>query len=307
MSRIEEALKRASASVPGSAWGAAAIEESPAVPSGESTLAHYPREARHREGEHRKGPASPASKAIAAPRVGRRGQLGPFSEALDGKLVLGPTDPVAIEQYRRLAASVHELQGAHGTKTLMMTSAVPQEGKSLTVTNLALTLSESYGRRVLLIDADLRRPSIHDIFRLPNAKGLSEGLRSDSGEISLLQVSPRLSILPAGRPTSNPMAGLTSDRMRVLLQESAAVFDWVLLDAPPVGIMPDAHLLAGLTDGVIFVIAAGSTPFALVERAVSEIGRDSIVGTVLNRIEAANTLAAGYYDHYYNTDGTDQS
>lgn len=283
MSRIDEALKRAAVS--GGRAGARAVDdERPAAADG-SSLARFPKE--------RGG----APRAVAAPRVGPGAHLGTLAEALDGKLILNSAAPVPVEQYRRLAGVLHELQLAHGTRTLMVSSAVPGEGKTLTVTNLALTLSESYQRRVLLIDADLRRPSLHEIFRLPNSTGLSDGLRS-GGQLSPLEVSPHLSVLPAGRPQSNPMAGLTSDRMRTFLEESAADFDWVLLDAPPVGIMPDANLLARLTQGVIFVIAAGSTPYALVERAVTEIGRDSIVGTVLNRVEEGRIPATGYYDYY---------
>jgi Mrp family chromosome partitioning ATPase len=140
---------------------------------------------------------------------------------------------------------------------------------------------------------------VHEIFRLSNAKGLIDGLRADGGDLSLLPVTPLLSVLPAGRASSNPMAGLTSDRMRVVLEEAASVFDWVLLDAPPVGIMPDAHLLARLTEGVIFVIAAGSTPYDLIDRALTEIGRENVVGTVLNRIEERSIPATTYYDEYY--------
>jgi capsular exopolysaccharide synthesis family protein len=236
-----------------------------------------------------------------APASGRtQGHLGPFPASVEGKLILGDsTAPVAVEQYRRLAATLHDLQAAQGTKVLMVTSAVPREGKTLTVCNLALTLSESYDRRVLLIDADLRRPSVHEVFGIPNTTGLSDGLRSDSSELSLVQLSKRLTVLAAGRPDSNPMAKLTSERMRALLEESAREFDWVLLDAPPVGIMPDANLVARLTQGVIFVVGAGSTPHRLVERAVTDIGRESIVGVVLNRIDPATVPETGYYEEYY--------
>jgi protein-tyrosine kinase len=289
MSRIEEALKRAAPAV---LRAGAALDDGIVVRPEPTTLAHFPKEA---------GPSGERprrSVAAAAPATRR---MAPLSEELDSKLVAGHPAPVAVEQYRRLAGALHELQGTHGTKTLMVTSAVPREGKTLTVTNLALTLSESFARRVLLIDADLRRPSIHEVLSLPNASGLNEGLRNDAGDLSLIQVSAKLSVLTAGRPESNPMAGLTSERMRALLEEAAGVFDWILLDAPPVGIMPDAHLLAGLTDGVIFVIAAGVTPHALVERAISEIGRDQIVGTVLNRVDPGSIAATGYYEQYYST------
>jgi len=223
---------------------------------------------------------------------------------LDAKLILRQATPVAVEQYRRLAGSLHELQAAHGVKTVMVTSAVPREGKTLTISNLALTLSESYGRRVLLIDADIRRPSVHHVFGVDNVRtGLSEGLRSESAELALVQLSPRLSVLPAGKPEADPMAGLTSERMRVLLDEAARTFDWVLLDAPPVGIMPDANLLAALTQGVVFVVAAGVTPFQIVNRALDEIGRDSIVGVVLNRTATDAIPHTQYYNEYYSGAG----
>jgi capsular exopolysaccharide synthesis family protein len=211
---------------------------------------------------------------------------------------------MAAEQYRRLAASLHQLQIESGLKTLMITSSMPREGKTLTVTNLALTLSESYRRRVLLIDADLRRPSIHEVLRLPNSTGLSEGLRSATGRPPLLEVSPLLSVLPAGKPDADPMAGLSSERMAALLEEWSAEFDWVLLDAPPVGLMPDANLLARLTRAVVLVIAAGTTPHKVIERAIGEIGRDFIVGTVLNRIENQQLPAAADYRDYYATAGS---
>jgi protein-tyrosine kinase len=296
MSRIEEALRRAS--VPSGPRNVYPLKDSLALAAEPATLADYPEEAPETVARQRRVEAVVPRKATpAAART--PSHLGPFPDALEGKLILSHATPVAVEQYRRLAATLHELQAAHGTKTLMVTSTVPREGKTLTVSNLAMTLSESYGRRVLLIDADLRRPSVHDVFGLPNNSGLSEGLRSDSSELSLLQLSPRLSVLTGGRPDSNPMAGLTSERMRALLEESAAVFDWVLLDAPPVGIMPDANLLARLTQGVIFVVAAGSTPHDLVDRAIGEIGREAIVGVVLNRIDPSSIPETGYYDQYY--------
>jgi len=175
------------------------------------------------------------------------------------KLVIGDAiAPVAAEQYRRLAGAVHDLQVEHGLKTLMVTSAVPGEGKTLTIINLALTLSEACKRRVLLVDADLRRPTVHDVLRLPNTRGLSDVLRAECADLPILQLSEYLSVLPAGRIDS-PMA-LTSERMGALLETLSASFDWVLIDAAPVGFMPEARLLARLTKAILFVIGARSTP-----------------------------------------------
>ncbi|HJR59562.1 MAG TPA: CpsD/CapB family tyrosine-protein kinase [Vicinamibacterales bacterium] len=300
MSRIEEALRRASTARAGAE--AALVPDVVPGPLDGTPLTRYPREARREEGGSRQKTSDVTPPPRAVPREPAALRPGPLVEGLDAKLILSHATPVAVEQYRRLAGTLHGLQAEHGTKTVMVTSALPREGKTLTVTNLALTLSESYGRRVLLIDADLRRPAVHEMLRVPNGRGLSDGLRAQSGALPVVQVSPNLSVLPAGRADSNPMAGLTSDRMRGLLEESASLFDWVLVDTPPVGIMPDAHLLARQSHGVIFVIAANSTPFALVQRAVTEIGREHIIGTVLNRIDAGSNPATAYYGHYYDTD-----
>jgi len=205
---------------------------------------------------------------------------------------------VSLEQYRRLAAVLHDIQSQQGLKTLMLTSALPAEGKTLTTVNLALTLSESYARRVLIVDADLRWPSVHRLFGLPNDAGLSEALLNTGTEPSIRQLSSRLSVITAGSPGVAPLAGLTSPRMAELVDSFAKQFDWVLLDTPPVGLLPDAQLLARLTRAVVFVIAAGATPSTAVERAIAELGPDCVIGTVLNRVDARRIPDAGYYSRY---------
>jgi protein-tyrosine kinase len=206
--------------------------------------------------------------------------------------------PISREQYRRLAAVLHDAQTSNGLKVVMIASAVPGEGKTLTASNLALTLSESYRQRVLLIDADLRRPTLHQVFQLAAASGLIEGLEA-GGDVKLVlrQVSPTLSILPAGRPTSDPMAGLTSDRMRLLLQEARDSFDWVIIDTPPLLLLPDAHLLTTMVDGAVLIVRANSTPHEHVKRAADIIGRQRITGVVLNQADGKSQ--AGYGTHYY--------
>jgi capsular exopolysaccharide synthesis family protein len=194
------------------------------------------------------------------------------------------------------------MQTHSGLKTLMISSALPRDGKTLTSTNLALTLSESYKRRVLLIDADLRKPSLHALFRLPNARGLAEGLRSEaSGTLPLIEVTSRLTILPAGAPDHTPMAGLTSERMRAVLREASGRFDWVLIDTAPIGLISDASLLADQVDGVLLVIGAGSTDYQAVKRTVNEIGRDKILGVVLNRVSEEHAPHS-YYQYYHSAE-----
>jgi protein-tyrosine kinase len=199
------------------------------------------------------------------------------------------------EQYRRLAASLHHMQSINGLKVVIIASAVAGEGKTLTAANLALTFSESYEREVLLIDADLRRPSLARTFGIPSIPGLSDGLIRDfDGKLPLQQVSDRLTVLPAGRATPDPMAGLTSERMRQLIAEAREAFDWVIIDTPPIGLMTDASLLSAIADGTVLVVKANSTPFEMVKRAVESLGPKRMLGVVLNR-----AIAAGHGDKYY--------
>jgi capsular exopolysaccharide synthesis family protein len=223
-----------------------------------------------------------------------------FRPEATGKVVVMPDVPAAaVEQYRRLAASLHHAQAERNAKVLMITSASPGEGKTLTAANLALTLSESYRRNVLLIDADLRRPSLHHIFEVPSVLGLSDALKSDSDQkLSVIQVSANLTLLPAGRPDSDPMSGLTSDRMRRIVQDAAARFDWVIIDTPPVGFLSDANLLVAMVDAALFVVRAGKSPYRLIQRALDAIGREAVLGVVLNAIDE-NVDDAGYYYYGY--------
>jgi capsular exopolysaccharide synthesis family protein len=208
--------------------------------------------------------------------------------------------PVSREQYRRLAAAFHQAQRTSGAKVAMVASAVQGEGKSLTAANLALTMSESYRKNVLLIDADLRRPTQHSIFQIPGAPGLSDGLVSiDEPRLPLHRLSARLTILPAGRPTSDPIGAITSERMRRLIDEAREVFDWIIIDTPPVGLLTDAALMSSMADGVVLVVKAESTPHDLVARAVDALGRERMLGVVLNRAtEHAHGAGYDYYKYY---------
>jgi capsular exopolysaccharide synthesis family protein len=208
--------------------------------------------------------------------------------------------PLSREQYRRLAAVLHDAQTNTGLNVIMIASALSGEGKTLTASNLALTLSESYQKRVLLIDADLRKPTLHQVFKINTTLGLTTGLEAgNDAKLTVHQVSPRLSVLPAGRPTSDPMAGLISDRMRQLIDEAKEAFDWVIVDTPPIVLLPDANLLAAMVQATVLVIRAGSTPHALVKRAVEAIGAPRIIGTVLNQAAPAGMGTYGAYSYYY--------
>jgi capsular exopolysaccharide synthesis family protein len=236
----------------------------------------------------------PAAPAPQAPRVRSLTAASSASVSLDSKLLAkGEIRPAQVDEYRRLSTALQEMQDRsqwsgpsaveRGLKTLLVTSALPGEGKTLTVLNLATALSNFHGRRVLVIDADLHSPSIHQMLGLPNVSGLADVLSSRVREVPLIQFSPLMSVLSAGRCDPAQMAELTSSRMRTLLDECSSQFDWVLIDAPAMKVVPDPHQLARTVRAVLLVIASGSTSIAVVDKAVSEIGRSSIIGTVLNR------------------------
>jgi capsular exopolysaccharide synthesis family protein len=247
-------------------------------------------------------PAAPvATPLIAAPSRLDETTAWRTNPDLVGKVI--STDgfsSAALEQYRKLAATLHHAQEERGLKVVMTTSALPGEGKSLTAVNLALTLSGSYHRRVLLVDADLRRPTIQRTFGLTTISGLGDGMKASYDRpMPVIQLSDRLYILPAGRPDPDPICGITSERMRRLIAQAATAFDWVLVDTPPVALLPDANLLASFVEGVLLVIRCGKAPFALVKRTLEALGHDRILGVVMNAVDFAHDRNAGGYYEYY--------
>lgn len=200
-------------------------------------------------------------------------------------LVTATSRKDAVEQYRKLAATLHHVQLNRGVRILLCTSAVMSEGKTVTAANLALTLSQSFQRRVLLIDADLHRPRLHSLFDVANREGLYEALGADADrKVNVVQVSPLLSLVTAGRPGPNPVQVLTSERLARLVEDAGTSFDWVIIDTPPVLMKPDAGLLMNIVDGAVFVVGAGMTSHKMAKRATDAIGRDRIVGVVMNRV-----------------------
>jgi capsular exopolysaccharide synthesis family protein len=284
MSRIDEALKQA-----GIKTHAGATAAEPPV----ATLDAFPAA---QSSVRERAPEIPAQ-APARPTPGEKIVSLPFFERL---VVHENAEPAAVEQYRRLAAVLHQAQVERGIKVVMVASAQPGEGKTLTAANLGLTLSESYRRRVLLIDADLRRPSLSALFQLPHSAGLSESLKAREGqEVEYFNITQSLAVLPGGHPDPDPMAGLTSGRMQQVLAQAGTSFDWVVLDTPPVTLLSDTPLLAAMVDAVVMVIDAGSSQYAAVERAIENLGREKVIGVVLNRVDNDALKATQYYDYYY--------
>lgn len=302
MTRLSEALQRAAATSgeavmlkdqgPHAAWqfpveerpAPAASAPAPPLPSAPEVVPERP--------------------AVAAPAPAATPLALRFSDEERSRLVIGPdADPALVEQYRHLAAVLHHAQAESGYRSVMVTSALPSEGKTLTATNLALTMSESYQKRVLLIDADLRRPRVKDMFGLAAGEGLTDSLNNPrGGKLPVHQITPTLWVLTAGRATADPMSTLVSGSMKHLLEEAREAFDWVVVDTPPIAILPDANLLAAMIDTALLVVSAQSTPYPMVQRAAQAIGPSRILGVVLNR--AAQAGMPSGYGYYARTGGT---
>lgn len=207
-----------------------------------------------------------------------------------------PASPYA-ESYRMLRTNIIRTDSEHRIGSLLVTSALVREGKTTTVANLGVVMAQA-GLRVLLVDADLRHPSLHKIFKLPNNAGLVDLLQTDStfADSDVTQtVVPNLSLLAAGSRADKPAELIGSERMDDLIDQMSWLWEVVLLDSPPVLAVTDGVLISNRVDGVVLVIRAGHTPKDEVKRAQVMLNAvdSNIVGTVLNR----GKTGSGYY--YY--------
>jgi protein-tyrosine kinase len=217
----------------------------------------------------------------------------------DRRLIVHPgADPVFVEQYRRLGAALHQTQVQAGTRSVMVASAVSAEGKTLTAVNLALVLSRSFAKRVLLVDGDLRKPSVHQLLQIENGVGLSDILKRPQRRFPAHTLLPTFSVITGGTTDQDPVALLASDAATQLLADAREQFDWVVVDTPPVVLFPDAELFADRLDTCVMVVRAGTTAAPVATWAASTLGASRILGVVLNRSEAPE-IAGGYaYGRY---------
>lgn len=197
------------------------------------------------------------------------------------------TSAVVVEQYRSLAAHLQHWRGQRGRATLMVASAVAGEGRTLTAVNLAVSLRSALQHSVLLVDADLRKPSLHDVLLVEQRPGIGEALVAGIPP-PLVEVSKRLSILPAGQPIATPGAAT----LAALVESVASDFDWVVLDTSPLLDSLDTQHLATQVDGVLLVAAAGRTSHRLVAAALGLIPEEKFAGLVLNGVASGDMDAA---------------
>jgi len=203
------------------------------------------------------------------------------------------------ERFRTLRSRLYQIAGAQTLKRLLITSSVPAEGKTFITSNLGQSIVQQAGRRVLLIDADLRAPRLHVALGAPRTPGLADYLKGGVSEYEVIQsgLQENLFLIPAGQEVSNPSELLLSEKMKQLLDRVTPTFDWVIIDSPPSLPVHDASILADLTDGVLLVIRAGSTESGMAEKVASEFRDKNLLGAVLNRADKAESYGE-YYSGY---------
>ncbi len=239
--------------------------------------------------------------------AGRKGKRLPATNGAKANKQAARTDAMvldnrsmAAEAYRAVRTSMLLSAAGHAPKTMLITSGQPGEGKTTTAVNTAISLTQ-LGASVLLIDCDLRRPSLHKILHVDHTRGLSTYLSRDIELDGLIQKSmvPNLSVLPCGPLPPNPAELISSERMKELLRQMADRYDHILLDSPPLMNVTDPVILSSMVDGVILVIHGGKTSRAITTRARQELVNvgAKIFGVVLNNVD----LSQGGYDEYYYT------
>ncbi len=219
---------------------------------------------------------------------GRRSSSPPPSHRWDerlSKVALAPNQ--VAESFRVLRSKIllpHD--GRPAPKTIMVTSALPREGKSFVSANLAIALAHGVDQHALVVDCDLRSPSLARLFGVSPERGLTNFLLGDGDISSLLQKTSmeKLTILPSGLPPNNPAELLSSERMGRLVSELSARYPdrYVVFDTPPLEIASESKVLSQVVDGVVLVVRQGISSRTLIEKFISEIGKDKIIGVIFN-------------------------
>jgi len=201
------------------------------------------------------------------------------------------------ERFRTLRSRLYQIAATRTLKRILVTSSLPEEGKTFVASNLAQSFIRQESKTVLLIDADLRASRLHLALGAPGTPGLSEYLRGEADEYKIIQVGKEgnLCFIPGGAGVSNPSELLHSEKMRSLLDRLTPYFDWMIMDSAPAIAVHDASNLADMCDGVLFVVRSGKTDFEVAQKGVAEFQEKNLLGVVLNRVEKGEA----YGDYYY--------
>ena len=193
------------------------------------------------------------------------------------------------EQFKMLRTNLLFPSSGKSPRTILVTSALPDEGKSFVAANLAISIAQSIQEYVLLIDCDIRRPSIHTKFGFGDTPGLSEHLANGTSLSSLLLKTEvdKLSILPGGKPPYNPSELLSSQRMSKLLEEVTERYRdrYIVIDSPPPKLTAETSAISRQVDGILLVVEYGSTPRQMVSDLIEIMGKEKILGIIFNKLD----------------------
>jgi protein-tyrosine kinase len=205
-----------------------------------------------------------------------------------------------MEEFRTLRSRLYQLREKFSLKKLLVSSSLPKEGKSFVCANLAQVMVKQHGRRVLLIDGDLRGSRLHAALGTSASPGLSDYLMGESDEFSVMQRGPleNLFFIGAGRQVSSPAELVANGRLKVLLNRVEALFDWIIVDSPPAVPVSDASLLANFCDGVLIVVRSNVTPSDFARKVRQEFKDKQLVGVVLNGVDRESSAYSRYYYGY---------
>jgi protein-tyrosine kinase len=217
-----------------------------------------------------------------------------------------------VEQFRRLRSHVYQAKSEAPLKTILTASGMPSEGKSFVAANLAVSMTRNSLNNILLIDGDLRRPTLHDLLGAPNVPGLSDYLAGTVDLIDVIQryrspetvvdaradISSNLAFIPSGKPSDNSSELVANHRIEELIATVSPHFNWILIDSPPVLAVTDAVDLARAADAVLLIARGASTPYNVAQRTQAAFSNSRILGFVLNAVKDAPHKGAYNYDYY---------
>jgi capsular exopolysaccharide synthesis family protein len=204
---------------------------------------------------------------------------------------------LAAEKFRFLAVRLRHLQQRRPLKELLITSAMPEEGKSTVAANLACTLASRRQQKTLLLEGDLRRPTLDRLFGLNRIVGLSEYLQGVVTRLPVYRLdSLGIWFLPPGRVPQNPLELMQAGRLSPLLDQLKALFDWIVIDSPPVLPLADTSVWAKSADGILLVTRQGTTEKEQLKRGLETLDASKILGALLN--SSANAAHNDYYQRY---------
>lgn len=216
-----------------------------------------------------------------------------------------PKSPIS-EAYRSIRTNIQFANVDGKIKTILFTSATAGEGKTTTLSNVAMTLVDA-GHRVLIIDCDLRKPRVHKFFEISNEKGITDILLNsqDYREYLHKNVHSRLHIIPSGKIPGNPSELLYSEAMKTFIGKLKADYDYIFVDSPPVLPVTDAAVMSTYMDAVILVCASGQIEIEAAKRASEALKnvKANLLGAVINKIPIKESRYSSYYYYYANEEG----